>query len=65
MKLVSRTLSFAKKWLWCFWAHRDHRCYPTVWGEADAEAMGIPYRPDAWHCRKCHPCNEGFPWSEK
>lgn len=50
--------AFLWKWLWCSWAHREHRCYPTVWGPEEAAENGIPYRPNCWHCSKCHPCGE-------
>lgn len=50
--------AFLWKWLWCSWAHRRHRCYATVWGPEGAAKMGIPYRPNEWHCCKCHPCGE-------
>jgi len=53
---------FLRKWLWCSWHHRKHRCYPTVWGPAEAREMGIRYRPNTWHCAKCHPCGE---WLDK
>lgn len=51
-------MAFLWKWLWCSWRHRKHRCYPTVWGPEQAKEMGIPYRPNYWHCWKCHHCNE-------
>jgi hypothetical protein len=58
--MVRRFRALLWKWLWCFWAHRHHKCFPTVWGPEQAKEMGIPYRPNAWHCTKCHPCNEGL-----
>lgn len=55
-----RLLAFIWKWGFCFVFHRQHHCHPTVWGPEQAKAMGIPYRPNAWHCTECHPCGEGF-----
>lgn len=40
-----------KKWLFCYFFHRRHRCYPEVWGRG----LNGP-----WHCKKCHPCGEIF-----
>jgi len=37
-----------KKWCFCFFFHRKHRCYPEVW----KVELG------SWHCAKCHPCGE-------
>ena len=54
-------LRWLHKWLWCSWAHYPARCYPTVWGPSQAREMGIPYRPNAWHFKRCHPCSEGLP----
>jgi hypothetical protein len=53
-------IEIASKYLVCSWLHREHHCHPTVWGPEQAKEMGIPYRPNAWHCRECHPCGEGF-----
>lgn len=53
-------LNFIKKWLWCSWMHRKHRCYPTVWDEEGAKSMDIPYKPNMWHCTKCTPCSRDF-----
>lgn len=55
-----KTFAFIWKWTFCIWAHRSHRCKPTVWGPETAKEWGIPYRPNAWHCAKCHPCSEGL-----
>jgi hypothetical protein len=52
--------AFIWKWSWCSWVHKKDRCYPTVWGLEIAKEMGIPYRPNFWHCTKCHPCGEVF-----
>lgn len=41
---------FLKKWLWCSWRHRKHRCRPRI-GVDD-------YHPNWWHCAKCWPCGE-------
>lgn len=49
---------FLWKWIFCSWSQRRHRCYPTVWGPAQAREMDIPYQPNFWHCTKCHPCGE-------
>jgi hypothetical protein len=49
---------FLYKWLFCSWIHYKYRCYPTVWGPEQAKEWGIPYKPNYWHCHKCHPCNE-------
>jgi hypothetical protein len=57
---MNKILVFLHKWIYCSWAHHKHRCYPTVWGPEQAKEMGIPYRPNAWHCVKCHRCNEGL-----
>jgi len=35
-----------KKYLWCSWIHRYHKCYPQD--------------EKYWHCDYCHPCWEGF-----
>ncbi len=59
-RIIKRALRFIYKWIWCSWMHRKFRRYPTVWGPKQAKEMGIPYRPNAWHCYKCHPCSEGF-----
>jgi hypothetical protein len=32
------------KWLFCSWAHREHRCHPRDY--------------TYWHCQRCHPCGE-------
>ena len=53
-------LRWLRKWCWCRWRHADDRCFPTVWGPTQAREIGIPYRPKAWHCRRCHPCGETF-----
>ena len=37
-----------KKWLWCSWIHRRHKCHNEVWKENSTQ----------WHCDKCHPCGE-------
>mgnify|MGYP001605688769 CR=1 FL=1 len=52
--------AFIWKWAWCRWVHGKHLCNPTVWGPEEAKEMGIPYRPNAWHCSKCHPCSGQF-----
>ena len=52
-------LKFLYKWLYCSWKHRKYRCYPVVWSEEIAiENDMLPYRPNYWHCNKCHPCSE-------
>lgn len=53
-------VAYLWKWLVCSWAHRRHRCYPTVWGPKEAADMDIPYRPKRWHCTRCHPCWESL-----
>lgn len=58
--VVQVAMKFLWKWLWCSWLHRKHRCYPTVWGAEQAKEMGIPYRPNEWHCHWCHTCGEGI-----
>jgi hypothetical protein len=58
--IYKRIVRFLYKWSWCSWQHRKSRCYPTVWGPKQAKEMGIPYRPNKWHCRRCHPCSEEF-----
>jgi len=40
-----------KKYFWCAYFHREHRCYPEVWGRGLA---------GPWHCSKCHECGEAF-----
>jgi hypothetical protein len=55
--IYKRISRFIYKWSWCSWKHKT-RCYPTVWEPESAKKMGIPYRPNAWHCHKCHPCGE-------
>lgn len=57
---MKKLLAFLFKWLYCSWAHYKYRCYPTVWGAEDAIKLKIPYRPDVWHCKKCHDCSEGL-----
>jgi hypothetical protein len=59
-----RVLAWMRKWLWCSWAHRSDLCFPTVWGPEEAKKMGIPFRPNAWHCARCHPCGEWLDLSE-
>jgi len=53
---VNQVYRLVWKWCFCSWAHREHRCYPTVWRPEYAKEMGIPYRPNHWHCQKCVPC---------
>jgi len=36
-----------KKYGYCSWSHKEHRCYPR-------DPNGY------WHCTKCHPCMEIF-----
>ncbi len=43
LKHVTR---FLYKYLWCWWIHHKHKCYPRDHKH--------------WHCNKCHPCGEGF-----
>ena len=57
---MRRICALLWKWCWCSWAHRRHRCYPTVWGPEQAADLGIPYRPNRWHCMKCHTCGEAL-----
>jgi len=52
--------AFIWKWFFCSWIHRRYHCYPVVWGPEEAKKMGIPYKPNYWHCDKCHPCGEEF-----
>lgn len=53
-------LKFIWKWLYCSWVHRKHHCFPVVWDREISYDLGIKHDPNYWHCRKCHPCNEGL-----
>jgi hypothetical protein len=51
---------FLYKWCFCSWAHYKDRCYPCVWDQKVAIENNIEYKPNYWHCEKCHPCGEAL-----